>query len=347
MYYANIDYIKHVSFPQLQDLAVSPGIRDPRLNTAECVIEGHETDIMATGLRSSYIRAILWCAFIFSFWAGPFLAEIILGVIEQRSQGNQSPTTTSSAGTGQVSGNDIEMRALVPQALTSPGVGENNSEPEPEPPGSQYPSSPQRTATSVPGENTSEPLISSVVCVCCLLLCMETIILVLIVIFSVSGNAPIDVYIAIGILILEGVILTCLKKCPSKKVFILTFCLVFTSYHFCWLVIGIMINPVWGLTVLLIVCVSLVLLTFLLYQLFREGDFQCSQGDIIQIMVLGVTFCGGCSLVAVAVLAGQSFYGRETADELLKTVLLYVIGGVLSLLSWVSEKAKNNEENAA
>ena len=230
-YYANTDHIKHISFSQLQDLAVRPEIRDPRLNTAECVIEGHETDIMATGPRSSYIRAILWCAFIFSFWAGPYLAEIILGVIEQRSQSPQSA---------------MELRES--QALTSPG----------------------------PGENISEPLIRAIVCVCCLSLCVEIIILGFIFKFSVSGNAPIDVYIYIGILILEGVILTCLKKkkkCPSNRVFILTFCLIFTSHHFCWLVIGIMINPVWGLTVLLLACFSVILLTFLLCQIFWGGNF--------------------------------------------------------------------------
>ena len=300
-YYTNIDHIKHISFSQLQDLGVSPGVRDPRLNTVDCVIEGHETDIMATG-QSSYIRAILWCAFIFSFWAGPYLAEIILGVIEQRSQGNQSPTATSSAGTGQV---EIDMELLDSQAPTSPG----------------------------PGENISEPLIRAIVCVCCLLLCVEIIILGFIFKFSVSGNAPIDVYIYIGILILEGVILTCLKKCPSKRVFISTFCLIFTSHHFCWLVIGIMINPVWGLTVLLLACFSVVLLTFLLSQIFEGGNF-----DIMQIIVCGVTFCGGFSLVASAVLAGQSFYGRGTADELVKTVLLSVISLGTSLLSWLSKK---------
>ena len=37
----------------------------------------------------------------------------------------------------------------------------------------------------------------------------------------------------------------------------------------------------------------------------------------------------------------------ETADELLKTVLLYVISGVASLLSWLSKKEKKNGENAA
>ena len=247
LHYANTDHIKHISFSQLQDLAVRPEIRDPRLNTAECVIEGHETDIMATGPRSSYIRAILWCAFIFSFWAGPYLAEIILGVIEQRSQSPQSA---------------MELHDF--QAPTSPG----------------------------PRKNISEPLIMAIVCVCCLLLCVEIIILGFIFKFSVSGNAPIDVYIYIGILILEGVILTCLKKCPSKRVFILTFCLIFTSHHFCWLVIGIMINPVWGLTVLLLACFSVILLTFLLCQIFWGGNFKCSQDDIMQIIVCGVTAVG-------------------------------------------------------
>ena len=292
-YYANTDHIKHISFSQLQDLAVRPEIRDPRLNTVECVIEGHETDIMATGPRSSYIRAILWCAFIFSFWAGPYLAEIILGVIKQRSQSPKSA---------------MELHDL--QAPTSLG----------------------------PRENISEPLIRAVVCVCCLLLCVEIIILGFIVKFSVSGNAPIDVYIYIGILILEGVILTCLKKCPPKRVFILTFCLIFTSHHFCWLVIGIMINPVWGLTVLLLACFSVVLLTFLLCQIFWGGNFKCGRDDIMQIIVCGVTFCGGFSLVASAVLAGQSFYGRGTADELVKTVLLSIISVGTSLLSYLSKK---------
>ena len=108
-------------------------------------------------------------------------------MIKQRSQGNQSPTATLSAGTGQV---EVPMELLDSPAPTSPGPGEK----------------------SIP-----EPLIRAVVCVCCLLLCVEIIILGFIVKFSVSGNAPIDVYIYIGILILEGVILTCIKKMPFEK----------------------------------------------------------------------------------------------------------------------------------
>ena len=63
---------------------MSPGIRDPRLNTAECVIEGHDPDITATG-RSPYIRAILWCSFMFAVPAGPYLAFVILDVLKKRS----------------------------------------------------------------------------------------------------------------------------------------------------------------------------------------------------------------------------------------------------------------------
>ena len=48
-----------------QDLAVSPGIRDPRMNTAECVIEGHGIDREATG-RSVYIKVIHWCSLLFT-----------------------------------------------------------------------------------------------------------------------------------------------------------------------------------------------------------------------------------------------------------------------------------------
>ena len=36
-------------FFQLQDLAVTPDLRDPRLNFAESVIEGHILDMKTTG----------------------------------------------------------------------------------------------------------------------------------------------------------------------------------------------------------------------------------------------------------------------------------------------------------
>ncbi|CAH3187627.1 unnamed protein product [Porites evermanni] len=261
----------------LQDLAVRPEIRDPRLNTVECVIEGHETDIMATGpRRSSYITAILWCAFLFSFWAGPFIAEVIIGVLK--------------------------------------------------------------------GENNESLYCCSVVCLFHILFCIEIVILVFVFRFSISGNAPKDIYITLGPLILEGIVLTCLEKCPCCECnscnacikAVIRFSVTLTVYHFCWLVIGIMINPVWGLAVCLMACIFVLALTFILYQIFKLEDLQCSGRCIKHIFICFGTFCGGCSFVVLAVLAGQSFYGRESADELVKTVLLYVISGFISWLSWKS-----------
>ena len=61
---------------QLQDLAILPAIRDPSLNTAECVIKGHDPNFEAKG-RSPYIRAVLWLSLIFVIVSGPSLAKYV------------------------------------------------------------------------------------------------------------------------------------------------------------------------------------------------------------------------------------------------------------------------------
>ena len=55
---------------------MSPAIRDPSLNTAECVIKGHDPIFEAKG-RSSYIRAVLWLSLIFVIVSGPLLAKYV------------------------------------------------------------------------------------------------------------------------------------------------------------------------------------------------------------------------------------------------------------------------------
>ena len=64
----------------MQDLAVSPKIQDPTLNTVECVIEGHEPDMDATGVIS-HIRGILWCSFFSVMLLGPIIAFYALGFV--------------------------------------------------------------------------------------------------------------------------------------------------------------------------------------------------------------------------------------------------------------------------
>ena len=89
-------------------------------------------------------------------------------------------------------------------------------------------------------------------------------------------------------------------------------------YHFSWLLIGIMITPTWGLTVFLIILVFVISSFFLLWHLFLCASSQA-------FIFSGVCFFGFCSAAVVPVLAGQSFYGRETADDIIKVVLLYII----------------------
>ena len=70
--------------PQLQDLAVSPSIRDPSLNTAECVIRGHNPDFETTE-RSIHIRVMLWLSMAFAICSGLLLA-VFMQVVEENSR---------------------------------------------------------------------------------------------------------------------------------------------------------------------------------------------------------------------------------------------------------------------
>jgi len=62
----------------LQDLAVSPRIQDPRLNTAECVIQGHQPRIDALE-GNAFVREILWFSFLSVMVLGPMIALFFSG----------------------------------------------------------------------------------------------------------------------------------------------------------------------------------------------------------------------------------------------------------------------------
>ena len=265
---------------------MNPGIRDPRLNTAECVIQGHKPDITATGRSLFIIRAILWCSFFFVLPAGRYLAFVVRDVWKK---------------------------------------------------------------TRDRGDN---PLASSIIFFCGMLFFVESGILFFVVVCSASGKAPFDIYIILVLLaIVIPVSFCCLEfpDCCTCDILVnqavITIIANLTVYHFCWLVIGIMINPTWGLTVLLIVSFLCVALAYALYKIFEVGVCRTRLNWL-------VSFFGVCSLVASAVLAGRSFYGRETADDVMKTVLLYVIGALISWISYSRPRAPEgngeilNQENA-
>ena len=61
-------------------------------------------------------------------------------------------------------------------------------------------------------------------------------------------------------------------------------------------------------------------------------------------LVYSAAFVGLCLTATLAVLAGQSFYGRETADDVIKTVLLFVVGKI-SWMYWKDRTTSANSNN--
>ena len=268
-------------------MAKSPGIRDPDLNTAECVIQGHKPNLEAPGV-SPYIKPILWCSFFFVMLLGPIATFIVFHMLENR-----------------------------------------------------------------PGEENCKHAACSANLLCHFLLLIELI--VLIICFSKIlefKNVPHEIYIPFSCIILEGIVL-CVVQLPStcstcstckfcddarkisfyRKCIFIT-CINLLSYHACWLIIGIMLNPPWGLTVLFIVCFVGVASFFSLQQIC----VAISEGNFIQpCLTIPVIFVSVCLVAVITVLAGQSFNGRETANDVMKTVLLYVVG----LISWMFKRDRS------
>ena len=177
-----------------------PKLEDPTLNTAECVIQGHEPDISATG-RSAYIRAVLWCSFTFTTLFGPLAALIIF------------------------IGFDVAKK------------------------------------DETQHKEKKQNLCKAVKYTSYIILAVEILlVIVTIIVCSVQGNVPWDTYVIVVLITVEGLVvgLAVRKKSfpflPENEtlgkvgIFLWTN---LTMYYFCWLVIGIMINPLWGFTVFL------------------------------------------------------------------------------------------------
>ena len=118
-------------------------------------------------------------------------------------------------------------------------------------------------------------------------------------------------------------------------------CASLTAYHFCWLVTGTMINPVWGFTFLLLVLFVIVALTYTLYLGFSSVSELDKIETAVYISYIVCLFLGFCSLIVLAILAAKIFYGTATAYDVLKTVLTAVI---LAITTWAVKKWKEPEK---
>lgn len=302
----------------LQDLAVSPKIQDPQLNTAECVIEGHKPDISATG-RSPFIRAILWFSFIFTVCSGPLLALAALYTLNNLNPFNNSSVTNSDDSADGISDTNHENNS---DQTNSPAMGK--------------------------ALKWSAYLV---------FLPIEVTLLILAFAFSVAGKAPCDFYVILVVIILVGLPPGVLLKrgsfhaldflprkedgCYVSPLQVVIFvCANLTAYHFCWLIVGIMINPLWGVIVLLFVCVSVAAFIFAVYNYSYEDKKTKFLLSVCAAFVVSVW-----SLLVVVSLAGQSFYGREGADDIVKPVTLYVTAASFSwILSSLKEREKSNQK---
>ena len=261
------DYLTPLCALQLQDLAVSPGLRDPRLNNAECVIEGHKSDIKATG-RSGYIRAILWCSCSFVLAACPLMCSLI----EQYRQ-KACPNTAKAV-------------CILFSVLA---------------------------------------ILGSIILITSLGLSIY---------YIHKDKTPPDIIIAVLLIFLQSVGVFFYRRVNIGDVSTYSFvygttCASVTSYCSCWMLIGIMLNPTWGLTVTLIICFTCAAFTYAVYTYLTETQRKLQSGFLCVCGVLAVIF-----LAFVIVFAGQSYNGRETADETLKTALLSALGAFVSWLSW-------------
>ena len=287
---------------QLQDLAVIPGLRDPRLNFAESVIEGHTPGMNTTG--HSYLKVVLCFSFLSPMILGPFLYFWVLQYLKDNAQGS---------------------------SLLEDCHG-------------------KRYKCKYICCGKEKPLIRSVTIFCCVLLLIEVIFVSVIVSESTEisrrGNLS-SVFYALIVLIPEWLIICCSNClcCADLDIssffsrLLLIMCTSFVSYHFSWVAVGIMVNPAWGVSILLVLSLFFITLFFVINETTHSDDSCLST-----FFAYTPGFLGLCVVVVVPpLLVGQSFYGRETADDILKVVLLPVIGAV----SWLSFKSRRTSSDTS
>ena len=275
---------------QLQDLASSPGIRNPELNNAECVIEGHGTDMQATG-RSLEIRIMIWGSFCSTCAAFDPLYDMVVGYMALL-----------------VVENNPEYKAMLYLSVL---VGVSGS--------------------------------------------IIGLILLSVVIYFFVRDGPLfypDILIFL-------ITFLCFITPLSKRVrdiwnnfrssdpgqmnsgfmlfqkLLAPLSVIYTCFFSCWMLIGIMLNPIWGLTIALVVCLVISSFSYIVghYVVVRrvQGDENTRQ-SLRRNWVL--SFLALIFLTIVVIFSGQSFNGKETAGEITQTVLFTALVFFTSWLPW-------------
>ena len=204
-------------------------------------------------------------------------------------------------------------------------------------------------------ESDYKAMHSALTWVSCLMLIVEIGLFLTAVVLTSMSTAHLKCHILPVLLLillggpLVGTVLFCTEKPDLKsltrKLQIVIFTLAYLSlYHFCWIVIGIMMNPLWSVTVVLFLGVILAVFVFSLYNFFLHFDNQIGTFLLVLTIICIPVLC----LVAIVSVAGQTVFGRNTTDEIVRTVFLSLsIAFMKRLLSTMNteDKCKKCKKN--
>ena len=276
-----------LSFFQLQDLADSPGLQNPSLNTAECITEGHEPNLTDKG-RRAYIITTMWLSCIFSVFLGPWVATItvvsfkrfraesstmfpalifvsvFLFLVEVGLFSTAGGLLFSQSG-GPIKCHILAILLIIPLSGLSFGCCFKPKT------GNQDNQNNQNNLNNNDNNNQNSPI---------------------------SPAARIVIYLLAPM----------------------------TCYHFCWIVIGVMMNALWGVSVVLLICVVIVVLVFIFSNFFQKLKKKYHKLAMLYLSLI-LPFL---SLITLVILNGQSFFEKDTTDSIVKTVILSVITAVIS-----------------
>ena len=340
---------------------MSPRIQDPRLNTAECVIKSHKKSMSAIPEEHrAYIKAMLWCSFGFTMLFGPTLAVIIFAFFHTEND-NEEIDKISDIKNGSTEDKRPENKRKKEELAEAVEVEDKRPETKgrkemlakvvkvedkrPEIKGRKEMQAKDVKVEDKRPENKrkKEKLGKAFKIVSFVLSIGESALLFTTIGFFKSGNTLWDLYVIPPLIFFEVLVLVIASHFAREKYefFPGTTKIEFlakvgtflgtnmTMYYFCWLVIGIMINPLWGITVLLVLSIVIAVTVFLVF-IVLHSNFDP--------MILVLCIFGGFSTVllfTVVILAGQSFFIRETANEVVKAAILYF---TTALIAWIISK---------
>ena len=310
------------------------------MNTAECVIEGHGIDVKATG-RSVYIRTIQWCSLLFTL--------AVFGILVSFAEYCRREGSSDIKGLY-----NSEIYIIDEENANTTGLDRQK----------------------IRIKNTAKAIYYIIVLLSTFGICQRFVLIIILILFYMEeGFFYMDIlpilaslwlipiiYASITLILLPHGFLR--KRFPNLPINILppvficsgkllSVAIAFTfsasaSLSFCWMLIGMMLSPTWGLAVTLIICFILASFTYAVYEHLTLDSCIYYDGIPDKLCALSpgkLNFLTCLILIPAVIFASPWFNGRENADETLKTILMTVLATFIWLTSKkLLGKEKKSEE---